>query len=417
MKSKIFSIVLSGLVAVGLWLYVVTVESPGSERTYYNIPVILQNENVLEERGLMITSELPAVTLTLSGTRTDLNKLDENNINILVNAASIEAEGTHQLSYSVSYPGSVSGGDISRVGQSVNMITVTVEKRAIKNVDVEIEYSGKIPDGFIADTENVLMDYDTIKVSGPESVVNQIAHAKMRVDLSDRTSTLMGAYSYQLCDQDNQPVDAKLITTNVEKVNLTLKIQRIKELPVVVEPIYGGGVTAENSTFTFAPTTILVAGSDAQLAGLNQIKLTVDFVKIVSDAAKEADGSVILPNMTLKLPIELPEGIANKSDDTEITIEITFKNVKVRQLTVSTARFESINLPASMNPTFSKLDIVVGGPADLIDRIGADDINVTVDFSNVQSNSWENYPATIEFAEQFADVGLAGTYFVSAKLD
>ena len=37
MKSKILSIVLSAIAAVGLWLHVVTVVSPGSEQTYYKM--------------------------------------------------------------------------------------------------------------------------------------------------------------------------------------------------------------------------------------------------------------------------------------------------------------------------------------------------------------------------------------------
>jgi len=411
MKSKIFSIVLSGLVAVGLWLYVVTVESPGSERTYYNIPVILQNENVLEERGLMITSQLPAVTLTLSGTRTDLNKLDENNINILVNAASIEAEGTHQLSYSVSYPGSVSGGDISRVGQSVNMITVTVEKRAIKNVDVEIEYSGKIPDGFIADTENILMDYDTVRVSGPESVVSQITQAKIRVDLSDRTSTLMGAYSYQLCDQDGNPVDAKLVTTNVEKVNLTLKIQRMKTIPVKVEAIYGGGITAENSVIAFKPTSILVAGSEAQLANLDQIVLTLDFIEVLKAEAEKPGANGSLDKSTWQLSIELPEGVTNRSAETEVTIEITFINVKIKELSIT--KFEKINVPEGMSPNIARLEILVAGRSDMVDRIDADDITAKVDFSNALPGG--SFPVEILVDETISGVGVVGTYVTNAQ--
>jgi len=411
MKSKIFSIVLSGLVAVGLWLYVVTVESPGSERTYYNIPVILQNENVLEERGLMITSQLPSVTLTLSGTRTDLNKLDENNINILVNAASIEAEGTHQLSYSVSYPGSVSGGDISRVGQSVNMITVTVEKRAIKNVDVEIEYSGKIPDGFIADTENILMDYDTVRVSGPESVVSQITQAKIRVDLSDRTSTLMGAYSYQLCDQDGNPVDAKLVTTNVEKVNLTLKIQRMKTIPVKVEAIYGGGITAENSVIAFKPTSILVAGSEAQLANLDQIVLTLDFIEVLKAEAEKPGANGSLDKSTWQLSIELPEGVTNRSAETEVTIEITFINVKIKELSIT--KFEKINVPEGMSPNIARLEILVAGRSDMVDRIDADDITAKVDFSNALPGG--SFPVEILVDETISGVGVVGTYVTNAQ--
>jgi len=373
--------------------------------------VILQNENVLEERGLMITSQLPAVTLTLSGTRTDLNKLDENNINILVNAASIEAEGTHQLSYSVSYPGSVSGGDISRVGQSVNMITVTVEKRAIKNVDVEIEYSGKIPDGFIADTENILMDYDTVRVSGPESVVSQITQAKIRVDLSDRTSTLMGAYSYQLCDQDGNPVDAKLVTTNVEKVNLTLKIQRMKTIPVKVEAIYGGGITAENSVIAFKPTSILVAGSEAQLANLDQIVLTLDFIEVLKAEAEKPGANGSLDKSTWQLSIELPEGVTNRSAETEVTIEITFINVKIKELSIT--KFEKINVPEGMSPNIARLEILVAGRSDMVDRIDADDITAKVDFSNALPGG--SFPVEILVDETISGVGVVGTYVTNAQ--
>ena len=41
MKSKIGYIALSVLIAFGLWLYVITSVSPGSEETYDDVPVIL----------------------------------------------------------------------------------------------------------------------------------------------------------------------------------------------------------------------------------------------------------------------------------------------------------------------------------------------------------------------------------------
>ena len=81
MKSKFWKILLSFVIAFGLWIYVITVVSPGSEKTYYDIPVILQNEATLQREGLMITAiDDDDVTLQLSGNRTDLNELNESNI-------------------------------------------------------------------------------------------------------------------------------------------------------------------------------------------------------------------------------------------------------------------------------------------------------------------------------------------------
>ena len=56
MKNKFVAVLLSLFLATAMWLYVITVESPGSQETIYNIPVVLANESVLTERGLMITS-------------------------------------------------------------------------------------------------------------------------------------------------------------------------------------------------------------------------------------------------------------------------------------------------------------------------------------------------------------------------
>ena len=55
MKNKVLAILLSVVVAFGLWMYVITSVSPGSEETYYNIPVVMDGETLLAERNLMIT--------------------------------------------------------------------------------------------------------------------------------------------------------------------------------------------------------------------------------------------------------------------------------------------------------------------------------------------------------------------------
>ena len=59
MKNKLISVALFLFIAMALWLYVITTVSPGSKETYYNIPVVLANESVLTERGLMITTSPP----------------------------------------------------------------------------------------------------------------------------------------------------------------------------------------------------------------------------------------------------------------------------------------------------------------------------------------------------------------------
>lgn len=403
MKNKVLYMLLSVLVAFSLWLYVVTVVSPGSEETYYNVQVVLQNENILEERGLMITSDLETVNLTLSGNRTDLNKLDSSNIQVLVNAATIEAAGTHRLDYTVSYPSTVNGNDITRTGQSTNMITLKTEKRITKRVDVVAEYIGSVPEGFIADKENAVLDYESVEISGPESVVEKIAQARIQVDLNGKNMTVAGQYVYDLCDERGNPVDVERVTTNVEAVNLTVKVQRVKEIKLNVQTVYGGGVTEKNSTVTVEPQTIRISGSDALLEGLDVLELgTVDLGEIMEDT-------------TLTFPITLPEGVTNETGVTEATVAVKFSDLKSKTLNIT--QIQAVNVPAGMEVDMitQALEITVRGPSLLIDSITEKDVTVTVDFANAQPGT-ATMRATVTFASNYADAGTVGSYVVSATL-
>lgn len=403
MKNKVLYMLLSVLVAFSLWLYVVTVVSPGSEETYYNVQVVLQNENILEERGLMITSDLETVNLTLSGNRTDLNKLDSSNIQVLVNAATIEAAGTHRLDYTVSYPSTVNGNDITRTGQSTNMITLKTEKRITKRVDVVAEYIGSVPEGFIADKENAVLDYESVEISGPESVVEKIAQARIQVDLNGKNMTVAGQYVYDLCDERGNPVDVERVTTNVEAVNLTVKVQRVKEIKLNVQTVYGGGVTEKNSTVTVEPQTIRISGSDALLEGLDVLELgSVDLGEILEDT-------------TLTFPITLPEGVTNETGVTEATVAVKFSDLKSKTLNIT--QIQAVNVPAGMEVDMitQALEITVRGPSLLIDSITEKDVTVTVDFADAQPGT-ATMRATVTFASNYADAGTVGSYVVSATL-
>ena len=128
MQSKFWRIALSVAVAIALWAYVITTVSPESEDTFYDIPVSYQND-VLEERGLMIVSEKPTVTLTLKGNRSDLNELNENNITIVVNLAAIQAPGTQMVKYDLSFPANLPNNAFEILSQTPNLLQLKVENK------------------------------------------------------------------------------------------------------------------------------------------------------------------------------------------------------------------------------------------------------------------------------------------------
>ena len=95
MKNKAVMLILSVILAFGLWLYVVSAVNPEFEDSYHNIPVVLVGEGLLEERGLMITSnENPTISLKLKGNRTDLVELKSSDISVTVDVSKISCGWT-----------------------------------------------------------------------------------------------------------------------------------------------------------------------------------------------------------------------------------------------------------------------------------------------------------------------------------
>lgn len=403
MKSKLVTFLLALLFAIGLWVFVVTVEQPESESTYYDIPVSYQNEDVLAERGLMIVSERPTVTLKLKSTRTNLRNLNEANINVLVNLANVRDAKTYSLNYSLSYPGTVPNGEISVVSASTEQISLKVERRITKQVEVVPVYNGSVPEGMIAHKEEAELDYEFIEVSGPESVMQNLTQAVIYVDLEGQTQTIAGEYAYTLCDIEGNPVDAALLTTSVENVNLMVKIQQVKEIELRVKVIAGGGATEQTSTITIDPQTIRVSGPEALLADLEYLEI----------------GTIDLSTMTQAeiqiFPIQLPEGITNETGLTSATVTVEFPKLRTVKMTVGDIRI--IGLPEGLEAELitQQLEVTIRGLAEQIMGLRATDLTVTVDLSNAQVGTFTQ-GATITISSRFPDVGTMGTYSVSVTV-
>lgn len=406
MKKKLLAILMSFAVAFGLWLYVITVVSPESEKDYYDIPVVFQNKNILSERGLMIVSEAPKVTLSLKSNRTTLNDLNESNINVITNVANIEKPGTYHLTYDISYPGNIQQSSVSVQSSSTDLITVEVENKIRKTVPVVIDRNDTtVPDGYMADLKNAQLDYTNIEISGPESVVNQIEQAIIDINLSNQTKSLVGEYQYSLCDKQGAPVNAELVTVNADKINMVVTIQRVKEITLKLDVIYGGGATQENCEITMDTTQIQVSGSDTLLEGLNEVTVgTLNLAEILEDQT-----------LIFKLADVLPEGVTNLTGVEEVTVQIKFTGLVTKTFNVT--NISAVNVPTGLRQEIitRSLPVTVRGTEASIKALKSENLSVEVDLTEAQVGT-ASMTAKVVVSDSFPDVGAVGTYQVSVKL-
>ena len=407
MKSKIWSALLSVLIAFTLWFYVISVVSPGSTETVYNIPVVFEGETVLtEDRGMMITSDMEdiEIDLRLSGNRTDLAKVNASNITIKVNLARVYDPGEHELTYDIIFPGDVPNGALTTELKTPETVKLTVEKRVKKPVDVRVNFTGSAAENFMADTENRVLDYPTVNVVGPSSVVELIDHAKIDVDLTGRVESISENFRYTLCDADGNPVDVEMVATDVPEIHLDVKIIRFKQVPLMMSLTYGGGAWNDTVDVRIEPANISVSGSEILLEDLDFIQLgSIDFSTLEADT--EAT-----------YPIVIPEGITNLSERTEALVTVKFLNLAVRELEIN--QLTAINIPEGMEAELLNqvLKVRLRGPAKVMEKILPEDVSVIVDFSGKEIGSFTIKPTITVRGEAYAKVGAVGTYSVSATL-
>ncbi len=393
MKNNLVRLVLSIVIAFGLWLYVVTVVSPESEASYYDVPVVFDGVSLLDERELMITAGKDAtMNLKLSGNRTDLNKLDKTNITILADLSQIREPGEHKVKCTVSFPSNA--GIIEVLEKDPQYITVKVSERARKDVPVRLFTEGAVPEGFIADIENAALSHATVTVSGPREVVDQIEYAAITVNLDGQAETIVETYRHTLCSADGNPVeDVSAITVNVSDIRMTLRVYQIKEIPVVIQVIPGGGMTSADVTAIPSHSSILVSGSEAALSGLDKIELVVDL-------------GLLTDSQVLDFPIELPENVTNESGISVVHVNVKIPEMTTATVTVLAENFILQNVPENLDVVIRKEQLVVKiqGRENKLNEITPENIIVSIDFANAVPGA-EYYTCTIEIVG-VSDVGV-----------
>lgn len=393
MKDKILTALLSLLIAFGLWMYVVTVVSPESEASYYDVPVVFDGTSQLSDRDLMITSGTDVtVDLKLAGNRTDLNKLDKTNITIVADLSQIREPGEHTIKCAVSFPSSA--GIIDVLEQDPHYITVQVSERVRKNVPVRPNYTGTMPDSFVADVQNAVLDHTFVTVTGPSEVVEKIEYASIDVDLTGRKDTIVETCRHTLCGADGNPVeDVSSVTVNVSDIRLTVRVYQIKEIPVVIRVVDGGGLTAADVTAVPNRSSILVSGTEAALADLNQIELVVDL-------------GLLTESKVMEFIIELPENVTNESGISKVEVDVKVPQMTTTLVIVPAEEFVLRNVPEGMWIMIQaeQLVVKVRGRENRLEDLTKENVTVYIDFADALPGT-TYYHCTIEI-NGVSDVGV-----------
>ena len=391
------------IIAIGLWVYVVSTVTPDDSQWVYRIPVTFTNEDGLfSDRNLVLASGRDAtVNLRFNGKRRDLLKLNNTNVTVTADLSQVTGAGDWRLPYTVELPETVSSSGIEVEERSSSFISINVDKLLTRSVEIRAVFQGDVAEGYTP--EAIELEYDSMDISGPRELVDRVSYAQVVLERTNVSRTISENLSFALMDEDGVQIESDDLRctvngTAVDKIGVLMPVNMIKEVPLRVELIEGGGATADHATVSYDPAQITIKGDPEVLAGLNSIYLgTVDL-------------SGIQNSVTEEFSIVIADGLTNMTG-TQAKVTVELRNLKTKTFQVS--NIELTNAPENLQARLGtlSLEVQLRGTAEAIDALAASGIRAVADLSGILATGTFSVPVEI-YVDASSEVGAMGSYSV-----
>ena len=403
--NKGLYIALSLLIAILFWLFVDDALGNTIQQTFYDIPIEFVGESdTLPSRDLMLEpGEDTTVDLYLSGPRTVITGLDSSQLRVRVDLTNITAVGTYSLNnYKIIFPEDVQSDAITQ--DKIGPITVKVEELYSETVPVKVVHTGEVAEGYIFMAEKLAVSPATITVSGREEAVQEVAMARVQMDLDGATSTIHREFSYELLDDEGNVIKNDHLRVSDKRVEICAPVYMVKEMDLLVSFKEQPGSYIKDMDWDLQPVkTIQIAGDPASLENKNSIDLG------------EIDLSTLLGDTDLDLDISLPANTVNLSGINTVSLSVRFKDVETRSFSVTD--ISPIGLDTNklkFKQVTNTVDVILRGPAEELEKLQPEDIRIVVDLNEYSPGTY-SVPAIV-LVDGNDKVGAVGTYSVACKI-
>ncbi len=364
LKNDKINMVLALLIAVGLWFYVLGIDNPQTTIPVRGVPIEMVHADTLEERGLVLLSASDeTVNVSISGKRTDVNKVGKKEIKAVCDLADLE-KGTHQVKVQVSAPDAVEVEDTNK-----ETIEVVIDKLVTEEKPVAATVSGESSD----DQEPYIVQLSTegVAVTGAKSLVDKVVRLTAELD-SQRVDTNMKAFNVPLIpvDKNGAKVEGVKLAEKSVSVTAVMLSKKTVELQVPLR----GEETGDADRTVVLPKTITIKGTDDVLSNIRYI------------VTETLDVSTIYEDTELPLTPILPEGVEVARASTHLVAKVTVRGMetKIFSYKKESIIFEGVTEDLIVTASEVSLKLTVSGKADVIADLSADDFYFVADVSGLR---------------------------------
>jgi len=399
-SSRVFYMLFSLIITIALWMYVQYSETEDQTFDLNNIQVVFLNEDVLRDKGLLISEYAPkSISLTVETSRSIASKLlDRGAVTAEIDLGRISTTGSTPLQYEIKYPTDVDKSSIRELSRSVASISLFVDRLRERPIPVQVNYrGGTASEELIA--EQAEFDPRIITVEGPEDIISKIKYAYVPIPRENLSATFTEELAFVLFDENDEEIEesvASALKFSHDAINVKIPVRQVKNIPLRIELMHGAGSTDANTFVTYDPPFITVSGDPEVIREFNHIVLgTIDTTRF-HETTTEA------------FPIIVPNHFTNLSGETEARVLVEVRNLAIAYFFAENLQY--INCPPGHTATIGTrtLDVRIRGRREDLDNlVSLSNIRVVADLREYGSGT-SLVPARVYVDGVEADVGAVG---------
>lgn len=364
----------SVVIAIVLWVIVYSINDPVATKRLSNVPVTFVNvESVTDNNQVyqVLEGTDEVRTITINASRSIIDDLKESDIHVEADFTKRKMDGTIELNiYSDRHNESIS------FNSSIKEVKVLIEDKIDRYMSLDIDMIGEPIPGYIIGSYN--LGQNQIKISGGESVVNSVARAAAKVDMTGTSESIVTYADIFLYDAEGEEIPMSRLEVSVKEVITTVEVLATKTVPITY---VATGTAAEGFVATGDAESkieeLVIAGKSNVIAPITEI--VVEGEEITVEGASED------VKLVVDLDNYLPVGVtrANKQGNGQVEVTFSIAPVVDKEIMLHAGQVTIENVPEKYEVKHvlrgAELVVVVRGADYLVENLSSSDIRASFD--------------------------------------
>ena len=402
MGIKIFAIILAFII----WAVVTNHENPVKSVTFYDIPVVIVNEEHITQKDKTIEIlSGEKIDVTIEARLSVINSITEQNIIAIADFDKITMMDTVPIEVGVT---GYTDDEVEIKRGNNEIMRLSLEDYSFKEFKVNIETSGAPAEGYVVG--GLSSSPSVITVSGSKTQLSRIQKVVVTVSLDALAGNTTLSLKPVVYDMNDEIISSDKLEVSVNAVQVTANILNSKEVS-----IYGYSAGEVRSGFELGsidcyPSSVVVAGTTEDLKALgNVIKAYVDVTDATGDVEETYDVEMLLDSLGFPNVIVV-------SDDKTLVVKAAVTELQQKEVTISASdvTFSGLSDKFTAVPiSISSRKIIVRGTKGWLEGLTSMTLTPTVDLSNIKAPG--TYTLPITFAD-FQGVEVTNDVTITIKV-